>query len=568
MPAARYRSIRRGRGIVDAFRTPAALMPESANMAILGNRVAVARDRDDSGGLRLAELLGALSLATDLAHQAPPETALKDALMSVAFARQLGLTGPDLSDVYYLALVSHLGCTSYAEEQGTLAAGDDASMRRAFMESDFADRSEMLRLASTELAGNSGPLDRAKALAGFMGAGQGFLLAGNAAVCEAAARLAQRLDVSPNVTFALNEVLTRWDGKIFPRPLGEEISLISRITHLIRVAQIHSLSRGPTGAAEVIAKRRGGEFDPNVADAFLEIYPDLFASIGEGSVWDQALEAEPPPYRLVPQSHLEGLTLAIADFTDIKSPFTLGHSRRVGTLAEAAGSILGLPSRDISLLRMAGHVHDLGNVSLLQRVWLKAGKLNRPETEAVRLHAYHTERILSASRSLQPFGGLAGLHHERLDGSGYHRGATGAVQAQPTRILAVAEVYQSLLEVRRWRHAFAPNDAARFLTQQVTAGTLDRVAVRGVLEAAGQKAGPRQVSWPAGLTDREVEVLRLLAAGSSNRIIARRLSVSEATVRTHALNIYGKTGVHSRAGIGLFAVEHDLITVIKDQPNG
>ena len=88
------------------------------------------------------------------------------------------------------------------------------------------------------------------------------------------------------------------------------------------------------------------------------------------------------------------------------------------------------------------------------------------------------------------------------------------------------------------------------------------------MEAAGQPAGPRRLGWPAGLTDREVEVLRLLAAGHSNRSIASALRVSEATVRTHALNIYGKTGVHSRAGVGLFAIEHDLISLAKDQPNG
>ncbi len=525
-------------------------------------------DRDVGGGLRLAELLGALSLATDLAHQVPPETALKDALLSVAFARHLGFSGQELSDVYYLALVSHLGCTSYAEEQGEVSAGDDGSMRRAFAEADYTDRLQLVRLAFAELASRSGPLDRLRALASFMGAGQGFMLAGYTAICEAAARLGERLGVGPKVSQALNEVAARWDGKMFRLPPGEGISRIARLTHLIRVAQIHALGRGPAGAAEVVRKRRGGEFDPKLADAFLEIYPDLFASLSEGSVWDRTLDAEPRPHRLVPESHLEELTLAIADFTDIKSPFTLGHSRRVGALAEAAGGCQGLKARDLQLLRLGGHVHDLGSVSVPQRVWTKDGRLNRPELEAVRLHTYHTERILSSSRSLQPLGALAGFHHERLDGSGYHRGAGAASQSQAARILAAAEVYQALAEQRSWRPAFTRVNSANLLAEQVAAGVLDRVAVRAVLEAAGQRPGARRVGWPSGLTDREVDVLRLLAVGRSNRAIARALSVSEATVRTHALNIYGKTGVHSRAGIGLFAIEHDLITVPKDQPNG
>jgi HD-GYP domain-containing protein (c-di-GMP phosphodiesterase class II)/DNA-binding CsgD family transcriptional regulator len=350
---------------------------------------------------------------------------------------------------------------------------------------------------------------------------------------------------------------------VFPLPAAEGVSRIGRLTHLVRIAHIQSIGRGADAAAEVVRRRRGSELDPTFADAFLEVYPDLFATLGDGSVWDQTLEAEPRPHRLVPQSHLEELTLAFADFADIKSIFTLGHSRAVGGLAEAAASCMGLSAADRQLARLAGFVHDLGSVSVPQRVFTKTGSLNRPEQEAVRLHSYHTERILCAARSLQPLGALAGMHHERVDGSGYHRGANASAQSGPARLLAAAEVYQALLEERSWRPAFTPKDAAGRLSEKATAGALDRGAVRAVLEAAGQPPGPRQVGWPAGLTDREVDVLRLLAEGRSNRAIARALNVSEATVRTHALNIYFKSGVHTRAGIALFAIEHNLLAVPK-----
>lgn len=287
-------------------------------------------------------------------------------------------------------------------------------MRRAFFDADYMDRLQILRLAFTELASRSGPLDRLRTLSSFMSAGKGFMLAGNTAMCETAAYLAERLGLGPNVTRALNEVDARWDGKLFPLPPGEGVSLISRLTHLVRVAQIHAMGRGPSGAAEVVRKRRGGEFDPKLADAFLEFCPELFGSISEGSVWDQTLDAEPRPHRLVPESHIEELTLAIADFTDIKTRFTLGHSRRVGALAEAAGSCLGLVAHDLQPLRLAGHVHDLGIVSVPQRVWTKHDRLTRPELEAVQLHTCQTERVLSSCRSLQPLGALAGFHHERL----------------------------------------------------------------------------------------------------------------------------------------------------------
>jgi HD-GYP domain-containing protein (c-di-GMP phosphodiesterase class II) len=470
--------------------------------------------------------------------------------------------------VYYLALLYHLGCTAAAEEQGRVSGGDDGSVRRGFSEPDFTNNMQILRLALSELANTLPAAERVRAVVSFMTAGKDFMLAAHDAICEAAARLAERLGVGPNVSQALNEVFARWDGKMFPLPPAEGVSLIARITHIVHVAQIHANVGGPAAAAQVVRKRKGGEFDPTLADAFVGICPELFRGLGEGSLWEQALEAEPQPHRLVPQAHLDEVTLTFADFTDIKSPFTLGHSRRVSQLAEVAGSTMGLPAKDLQLLRQSAHVHDLGNVSVPQRVWMKDGPLNRPEQEAVRLHAYQTERILSASRSLQPIGAVAGLHHERLDGSGYHRGAAAASLPQVARVLAAAEVYEALLEERSWRPAFAAADAADLLAQVASSGALDRGAVRAVLEAGGQRPGPRRVAWPAGLTDREVEVLRLLAAGRSNRAIALDLKVSEGTVHTHTINIYGKTGVHSRGGIALFAVEHDLAQLTKDLPNG
>jgi HD-GYP domain-containing protein (c-di-GMP phosphodiesterase class II) len=522
-----------------------------------------AEGRGIGEGLRLSELLGALSLACDLAHRMPPETALKDALLSVGFARHLGLPDEEVRDAYYLALLYNAGCMGAAEEVGRLSAGDDASMRHAYGEADYVDMPQLLRLAVTELANQSPPFDRARAVVSMMTAGSHTMWDLTFACCEAASRLAERLGAGPNVAAALGEAYGRWDGKVFPLPAGEGLSRISRLTHLIRVAHVHSIGRGEVGAAEVVRKRRGSELDPTLADAFLKVYPDLLASLGEGSVWDQALEAEPRPHRLVPQSRLEDLTLALADFVDIKSTFTLGHSRRVGDLAGAAASCLELALAEQQLVRMAGYVHDLGSVSVPQRVFTKIGPLNRPELEAVRLHTYHTERILSSARSLRPLGAIAGLHHERLDGSGYHRGANAGSQPQAARVLAAAEVYEALLEERSWRSAFTPGEAANRLSERATAGALDRAAVMALLEAAGQRTGPRRVGWPADLTDREVDVLRLVAAGHSNRAIAKALSVSEATAHTHTVNIYAKTGVHTRAGVALFAIEHDLLAVPK-----
>ena len=154
---------------------------------------------------------------------------------------------------------------------------------------------------------------------------------------------------------------------------------------------------------------------------------------------------------------------------------------------------------------------------------------------------------------------LAGLHYERLDGSGYHRGLPAKVLPLSARILAVAEVHQSMSEERAWRPALTSAESTRQLRHAVAAGSLDPRAVDAVLIAAGERPGRPSRSWPCGLTDREVDVLRAITRGLSNKQIARELYVSQSTVHTHIINVYGKIGVNTRAGATLFAFERDLI---------
>jgi HD-GYP domain-containing protein (c-di-GMP phosphodiesterase class II) len=210
----------------------------------------------------------------------------------------------------------------------------------------------------------------------------------------------------------------------------------------------------------------------------------------------------------------------------------------------------------VTALRRAALLHDLGRAGVSTAVWEKRGPLTSSEWEQVRLHAYHTERILSRSAALAPLAQLAGMHHERLDGSGYHRGAPASVQSKSARVLAAADVYHALTEDRPHRPAMAQEPAARVLETQPG---LDREAVAAVLETAGQHRGRVPTPWAAGLSDREVEVLRLLARGRSERQIAQALFISASTVHTHVTHIYEKAGVSTRASAALFAMEHGLL---------
>jgi DNA-binding NarL/FixJ family response regulator len=191
-------------------------------------------------------------------------------------------------------------------------------------------------------------------------------------------------------------------------------------------------------------------------------------------------------------------------------------------------------------------------------VWDRAGPLREPELEQVRLHAYHTDRVLRRADSLAAAGALAGLHHERLDGSGYHRGAHAATLSFAARVLAAADAFAAMTETRAFRPALAPEQAAETLQSEAENGRLDGDAVRAVLEAAGQRPRRSRREWPAGLTDREVEVLGFLARGLSTKEIAQRLVVSPKTVDHHVQHIYTKIDVRTRPAARLFALEHGL----------
>ena len=512
-------------------------------------------------GLRLAELLAAVSLATDLAHDVAAESALRDALLAVELARLMGWTGADVSDAYYLALLYHIGCTGAVAAQSRLGAGDDVTVRRWMSEADYADRPELMRIAVSRLAPQWGPWGWAQGIAAFASAGRDLPEA-FANIAEVAARLSHRLGASPSVTESLCHAYGRWDGKVFPLlPSGEGLSATARLVHLVHVAQIYHQVGGVEVADAVVRQRSGTEFDPELARLWLQNSHDLLLTLSLDSVWDQVLSAEPEPHRRVGTSHLDEVSGALADFVDLASPFTRGHSTRVAGLAEAAALNAGLDADEAATVRRAAQVHDLGMVSVPNRVWIKRGPLNSAEWERVRLHAYHSQRILSLAAPLRASASMAGLHHERLDGSGYHRGLPANAVPLTARLLAVAEIYQSMSEDRAWRPALLPAEATRQLRDEVAARRLDGRAVEAVLLAAGQPrtTGRSSRAWPAGLTDREVDVLRAITRGLANKQIARELHVSPATVHTHVINLYGKIGVNTRAGATLFAFEHDLI---------
>ncbi|MDQ6773033.1 MAG: LuxR C-terminal-related transcriptional regulator [Candidatus Dormibacteraeota bacterium] len=478
------------------------------------------------------------------------------------FARLAGLGSEDVSDVYYLALLYHVGCTAAAASQARVGGGDDVSARRWFSEADYTDRGQLLRLAATRVGRDWGAQVRAQAVLGLVTAPKGFIAEAIGGICEVGARLGTRLGAGPRVTEALEHAYARWDGKIFANlPSGQSISGLARVVHVVRVARAFGRAGGREAADAVVRTRSGTELDPTLCDLWLGHSEELLQPRGRESPWDLAVDAEPHPHRFVQPSHIDVVTAAFADFVDLKASFTVGHSSRVAELAVAAGGGVGFAAGEVTALRRAALTHDLGNASVPNRILTKNGRLDRSEWERIRQHSYHSQRVLAVAEPLREIGELAGMHHERLDGSGYHRGLPAAAIPFSARVLATAEAYQSMVEERPWRAALSPTEAAAELRREAREGRLDRHAAEAVLVVAGQPLARRREArtWPAGLTDREVEVLRRLARGRSNKEIARELHLAEATVHSHVINLYGKIEVNTRAGAALFALERDLI---------
>jgi HD-GYP domain-containing protein (c-di-GMP phosphodiesterase class II) len=513
----------------------------------------------DTAQVRLAEVVGALSLATDVGMGMPLEVGLGTSLVAGRLAEALGCSADEERRAYWVALLRHIGCTAGSHDFAALV-GDEIAFRGGLGGVDFTDQRVLLGYVLRAIGGDSA-MGRLRALARFA-TSAGAMREGSLAICEVASRLADALGFGPEVRRDITEVYERWDGKGFPSRIpAARVSVPARVVAVAETAELMTRLGGVQGARDVVAERAGRAFDPEVATCFAAHAGDIMGALDPDDLWDEMLAAEPgPPARPGPED-LERALRAVGDFADLKSPYTVGHSRGVAELARAAAARAGLDDADQRGVLLAGLVHDLGRVGVTSLVWGKEGPLSRTEWEQVRLHPYTTERVLDRAGSLRDVVAIAAAHHERLDGSGYHRGLPASVIARPARLLAAADAFHAMTEPRPHRPALTPEQAAGQLRREARDGRLDADAVDAVLAAAGQPV-PRRRTHAAGLTPREVEVLRLLARGLSIKSIAAQLTVAPKTVDAHIQHIYAKAGVSTRAAATLFAAEHDLLETL------
>lgn len=500
-------------------------------------------------GLRLTELLASLSLATDLGTGQPLGHGLRTSLLAVELARTMGLAPEGVRSVQQVSLLRFVGCTADASETAQLVGGDDISFNAAMAPYMHGSPPAMVTRIFKAVAPGESLLRRASStLTMLRESGD----SGLAAHCEVAAMFAGRLGLGEEVITALQAAYERWDGKGLPSGLkGDDIPVEVRIASFAH--DIDVFTRVGADIDALLDERRGKGYDPKVVDAFRKT-----STRAPEADWEEVLGAEPAPTAYI--EDLDTALSVLAEFSDLKSPWTRGHSRHVADLAHYAAQEAGLTTGEADVIRRAGLVHDVGRVGIENGIWDKPGQLSTDEWEKVRTHPYLTQRTLARCPQLASLGLLASSHHERLDGSGYHRQSIADHLPIEARLLAAADMMAALTSPRPHRGAFDLDEAFAVLRGEAGAGRLDSRAVECVVAAAGGEATPRERANPDGLTEREIEVLVLISSGLANRQVAEVLFISSKTVGRHIENVYAKIGVSTRAAAAVYAMGQGLLS--------
>ena len=393
-------------------------------------------------GVRLAELMMALSLATDLGMGQRMEFAFSSCILAMQLAEKCGYSDEALLEIYYQALLRYIGCNAETDWLASIV-GDEQALRIEFAQIDNGNVSAVLNTftgAIRRANASDSALNIARAI------GRGLLASSHikpmfAGYCEVVQRLAERFGFDKNIIYGLGQLYERWDGKDTSQGLkGEAIApAVFMFTLTQDIVIFHRLG-GLDAALNISRERRGGAYAPQLVDVFCAHAEDLCKGLDSESSWTEVLALEPGTHATLTEDQLDRACRAFADFVDIKSTYTLTHSNGVADLAADAARLAGLPESDVTTVWRAAMIKEIGRSGVSSHIWEKKSSLTEREWERVRLHPYHAERIFSQTPELAKLGRLASLHHERMDGSDYHRGLTATSQSMLARLLSAADV--------------------------------------------------------------------------------------------------------------------------------
>lgn len=512
--------------------------------------------------VRLAELLGVLSLGTDVGLGQPMEHALRQCVIALRLADRFELDLELRATIYYTALLMNVGGHSDGYERAQWF-GDDIALLAARY--GVRDSRGMRAAASTMRRVGAGQpaMRRVKVGARYVVLGHRELDKSVAERVRIASDLARRLRLPDDVVEAMSAGDERWDGKGGPfRMSGLAIPAATRFVQVAEFVEVAHRLGGTKAVVDLAQRRSGNQLDPRLCAAMCAD-PDFFVDgLDDKPIWQVVIDDQPTLAVYLSATQFDAALHMIADLIDLKSPYTAGHSRAVAKLAAAAGDRLGTDIDDVDQLYRAGLVHDLGRLGISNAIWHKRGVLTGAERDEVRTYPLLSARILAAAPALRELGELAGMHRERLDGSGYPHGLAGRRIPHDARVLAAADAYRSMREARPHRVPFTREETALRMRAEARAGRLDDRAAEAVLAAAAAPStasSAQPVNGAASLSSDELAVLRLLVRGMRPREIARELMVAQRKVERRVRSVYAKTNTSGRATASLYAMSHDLV---------
>lgn len=420
--------------------------------------------------LRLAEILGALSHALDMVEGQPAGHCVRCCWIALHIGEEIGLDDAQRSELYYAVLLKDLGCSSNAARICKLFLADDVTFKRDIKTID-GSLPEALRFVLSHTGLQAGLAERFRTVVNV------FLKSGEISRelietrCHRGADIARQMRFSEPVAEGIQNLDEHWNGGGQPLGLrGSAIPVYARIALMAQVIDVFQTTNGIDAARKEVRRRSGTWFDPDLAAAFERVaaQPDFWDTLRSEGLQDSLFSLEPArSVVIVDEDYLDDIAAAFAKVIDSKSPYTAGHSERVTLFTDLIAEQLGLTPERRRWLKRAALLHDIGKLGVSNSILDKPGKLDADEWVAMKMHAAHTETILSRIAAFGDLAAIAGAHHERLDGKGYPHGLKGDRIAFESRIITVADIFDALTAERPYRAAMPVSKALAIMTDMV-----------------------------------------------------------------------------------------------------
>jgi len=480
--------------------------------------------REGASTLRVFDAVKALAFVGDLSMGQPTDHSIRTAWLASRLAMAAGLPPGDIEVACEAALLRWSGCTANAPGFADLL-GDDVSGRQAML----AMQQETMQTidAAGGFERTLTPLARIH--------------------CEVSGEVARILGLGATEG-TLRHIFEAYNGMGLPDRLsGTQIPVTVFVVALAGDIEILSRTYGLERTWELIRSKADAQYPSELAQI----------AITESSGWigtlNQEREADFEAALLTSRMAAFTAPELIADVADLKLPWMTGFSRRAAQSAARCCARLGMDAASQDRVYRAGLIYGIGRAAIPNAVWSAATPLTASAWEQLRLVPYWTSRAGKQIAALSQEATIASYAFERLDGSGYFRGVSGAAIPQEAQVLGTAIMWEALQSSRPWRAALSVAEATAHLRSEAQGGRLDPEIVEQMIATATKSEPIRRKAAEPVLSPRETEVLRHISLGASNKAAARALGLSPSTIATHVESAFRKLGCSTRAAATLKA---------------